>query len=161
MLLIAEHCLFGGTGSDTMNPFMSTEIPDGYEAGSLNIVAISSLETSLIWLQSTDIYNHEQQLTNYLIEQLKTIPKCHLYLPKDETKVFGIVSINVDGYQSEEVGNILDEEFDICLRTGFHCAPKVHNFISSIENNGTVRISLNYFNTQEEIDRLITALKTL
>lgn len=156
-----KHCTFGGTGSDTMNKEMSSKFPDGYEAGSPNIIAINSLNTSIDWLQETNIKNHEIELTNYLIEKLKTIPKCKLYLPEDITNILGIVSINIAGYQAHEVGNILDEEFDICVRTGFHCAPNIHSFISSLENNGTVRISLNYFNTKEEIDTLITALKTL
>ena len=72
-----------------------------------------------------------------------------------------MLSINVIGYKSDEVGSILDEEFDIAVRTGYHCAPLIHDFIGSKEYNGTVRISLNYFNTKEDIDTLIEAIKSL
>ena len=62
---------------------------------------------------------------------------------------------------SEDIGKILDDEFDICVRTGYHCAPLIHDFIDSLMYNGTVRISLSYFNNIEDIDVLINALKTL
>ncbi len=153
--------IFGGTGSDTMNPKMLDKYPDGYEAGSLNIVGISSLKASLEWLEDTEVYKHEKELTKYLIENLKSINKIHLYLPNNLDKIFGIVSFNIDGYKSDEVGNILDDEFDICVRTGFHCSPLIHDFISSIDYGGTVRVSLGYFNTKKEIDDLINVLKTL
>ena len=55
----------------------------------------------------------------------------------------------------------IDEEFDIAVRKGYHCSPFIHDFINSKQYNGTVRISLNYFNTKEEIDKLIEALKSL
>ena len=156
-----KKTIFGGTGSDTMNPKMLDKYPDGYEAGSPNIVGISSLKASLEWLEATDVYKHEKELTAYLIEKLKSINKINLYLPDNLEKIFGIVSFNIDGYKSLEVGNILDDEFDICVRTGFHCAPLIHDFLSSLDYGGTVRISLGYFNTKKDIDDLINALKTL
>ena len=57
-----------------------------------------------------------------------------------------MVSIGINNYSSDDVGSILDDEYNICVRTGYHCAPLVHDFIGSLEYNGTVRISLNYFN---------------
>ena len=73
----------------------------------------------------------------------------------------GILSFNVDGYTAEEVGDILNQEFDICVRTGYHCCPYIHDFINSKKFNGTVRVSMNYFNTEKDIDCLINALNTL
>ncbi|MDD4375564.1 MAG: aminotransferase class V-fold PLP-dependent enzyme [Clostridia bacterium] len=149
--------IFGGTGSDTMNREMHE-----YEAGSPNIVAIQSIHTSIEWLEKTEIYKHEKTLTNYLVAELKKLDKCKIYIPNNfEEKIFGIISINIDGYSADDVGKILDDEFEIYVRTGYHCAPLVHDFISSLEYNGTIRISLGYFNTKEEIDNLISALKSL
>jgi selenocysteine lyase/cysteine desulfurase len=82
-------------------------------------------------------------------------------LPRDKEKCVGILSINIKGYLPEDVGKILDEEFDICVRTGYHCSPYIHDFLNTKSNAGTVRISLNYFNKEEEIDKLVEALKTL
>lgn len=156
-----EIVQFGGTGSDSLNLNMPEESPNKYEAGSKNSVAILGLLESLKWLENTNVEQTEIELTKYLYDQLKTVKKVILYTPVDEKKCVGILSINVQGYSAEEVGSILDEEFDIAVRTGYHCAPLVHNFINSLEFNGTIRISLNYFNNEQEIDKLIEALNTL
>lgn len=156
-----KQSLFGGTGSDTMNPNMPDTIPDGYEAGSPNIVAICGLDASIDWLNNVDIYNHEKELTDYLIEKLKTLKKVKLFLPDKYESIFGMVSIGIKNYSSDDVGSILDDEYSIYVRTGYHCAPLIHDFIGSMEYNGTVRISLNYFNTKNDIDLLINALESL
>lgn len=153
--------IFGGTGSDTMNPNMPNTIPDGYEAGSPNIVSIYGLNESISWLNSVNIFEHEKKLTDYLLNRLSELKKVHMFLPDDKKKIFGVVSIGIDGYSSDDVGSILDDEFDICVRTGYHCSPLVHDFLGTLEYNGTVRISLNYFNTKNDIDLLIEALKSL
>lgn len=150
-----DKIIFGGTGSDTMNPNM-----ESYEAGSPNIVAISGLDESIDWLMCTDVYSEEKEMTQYLINELKNIDKIKLFIPENED-VFGIVSFGIDGYSSDEIGSILDDEFDISVRTGFHCAPLVHDFIGSLEYNGSVRISISYFTSKEDVDALINALMSL
>ena len=152
---------FGGTGSDSLNPNMPNDLPTKYEAGSKNIVSIIGLNESLKWLQQHDVEQREEELTTYLYEKLTKISKIILYVPNKPQKCVGILSINVAGYTPDDVASILDEEFDIAVRKGYHCAPFVHDFIGSQQYNGTVRISLNYFNTKDEIDRLIEALKSL
>ena len=159
---IKLECIeFGGTGSDSLNPNMPIDMPGAYEAGSKNVVAILGLNESLKWLEKTNVEEKEEELTKYLYGELKKLPKVIIYVPKDIKKCVGMLSINVDGYSAEDVGNILDEEFDIAVRTGYHCAGLVHEFINSSEFNGTVRISLNYFNSKEDIDKLVEALETL
>ena len=153
--------IYGGTGSDTMNHEMPDSFPSGYEAGSPNIVAICGLSKSIDWIEKSDIYEHEKELTKYLIDRLKEIKKCHIFIPDDPEKIFGIVSVGIDGYSADEVGQILDEEYSIYVRTGFHCGPDIHDFIDSIVYNGTVRISLGYFNSKEDIDVIIDALSSL
>jgi len=153
--------LYGGTGSDSLNLDMPLEFPNRYESGSSNIVAISGLNTSLDWLKDKNIIEKEIEITDYLLKKLRELPKVKLFIPKDEAKCVGVVSIAVDGYSSDEVGMILNDEYEICVRTGFHCAPLVHDFIDSKSYNGTVRISIGYFNTKNDIDVLIEALRTL
>lgn len=147
----------GGTGSDSLNPEMPKEIPYRYESGSPNIVAIAGLNTSLDWLEKTNVKAREEELYNYLLEKLKKIQNVIIYKPNKNT--FGVLSINIEGYTSEELASILNDEFDICVRAGYHCAPLVHDFLNSKQFVGTVRISLNYFNTAEEIDILADAIK--
>lgn len=156
-----KKLFYGGTGSDSLNLDMPDEIPTGYESGSPNIVAISGLNASIDWLNSVNILERELDLTKYLIEKLVKLRKIKVFLPLNINNIIGVVSIAVDGYSSDEVGKILDDEFNICVRTGYHCAPLIHDFIDSKYWNGTVRISIGYFNSKEDIDYLINALKTL
>lgn len=153
--------VFGGTGSDTLNPNMPEDVYNGFEAGSPNIVSIYGLDKSIDFLNCTDIYNHKKIITKYLIGELNNINNVKLFIPDELEKIFGMVSIAIKGYIVEDVGKILDDEFNICVRTGYHCAPKIHEFLDSLEFKGTIRISIGYFTTKEEIDKLIEALKTL
>lgn len=153
--------IFGGTGSDTLNPNMPDSFPEGYEAGSSNIVAMYGLNASTDWLSKTKVYEHEKDLTMYLISELLKLKKVKVFIPDDYDSIFGVVSIGIDGYKSDDVGTILDDEFDICVRTGYHCSPLIHEFIDSLEYSGTIRVSLSYFTSKADIDYLIKALKTL
>lgn len=152
---------YGGTGSDSLNLDMPEESPTRFESGSANIVAISGLNASLDWLNTKKIYEEEKKKTDYLISQLKKNYKVRIYIPEDIKRIFGVVSFSVNGYSSDEVGKILNDEFEICVRTGYHCAPLVHDFIGSKDSNGTVRVSLSYFTTKKEIDMLIDAINSL
>ena len=67
----------------------------------------------------------------------------------------------VEGYSSDEVGQLLAEEYDIAVRTGYHCAPYIHNFLGDKPYHGTVRIGLGLFNTKEDIDAVVCALESL
>ena len=140
---------------------MPNEYPNRYESGSSNIVAICGLNEGLDWIQTVNILEKEKELTKYLLKKLKELKNVKLFIPQNEDKLVGVISIGIEGYLSDEVGKILNDEFDICVRTGFHCAPLVHDFINSKVYNGTVRISLGYFTSKEDIDTLIEAIKSL
>lgn len=150
----------GGNGSDSLNHDMPISGHERYESGSMNSVAIAGLNESCKWLKNTDLLNHEKKLIAYLIDKLKRNDKVILYLPEDEVTL-GILSINVKGYSSDDVANILSDEFDIMVRSGYHCSPFVHDFINSFEFKGTVRISVGAFNTIEDMDALAKAIETL
>lgn len=151
----------GGTGSDSLNPEMPKTGHARFETGSINSVSIAGLNAGIDWVLSHDIYAYEKELTDYLIDKLEHIDKVHVCMPDKKDRIFGLVSITVDGYSSGDVGSILDEEYEICVRTGYHCSPYIHEFIGSLESQGTVRISLSAFTKKEEIDALSEALKSL
>ena len=151
----------GGTGSDSLNHYMPEKGYGRIEAGSPNIVAIYGLHESIKWLKNNDVSKHENSLTSCLINRLKDIENIVVYAPENIMDLLGIISINVEGYNPADIGSILSNEFDIAVRTGYHCSPFVHEFIGSNKFNGTVRISLGAFNTEDDIDKLIKALNTL
>ena len=150
----------GGTGSDSLNFNMPAELPNRYEAGSMNSLAIYSIFSSIDFLKKSNFVEIKHDLSDYLIKSLEKLDNVIIYCPKDYV-TRGIVSFNVSGYTADEVGTILSEDFDICVRTGYHCCPFVHEFIDSLKYSGTVRVSLSGFNTKEEIDTLINALKEM
>ena len=152
--------LAGGTGSDSLNLKMADAYPDGFELGSPNIIAIASLNTSLKWLDQVGINSIEEKKTSLtqklacgLLEAGATV-----YLPSGNAKHTSVVSFNIPGYEPNEVGTILSEDFDIAVRTGFHCAPYIHKWIGTLDTHGTVRVSVGYFNTEADIDALIAAV---
>lgn len=150
----------GGTGTDSLNLEMPKLAPYRYEAGSPNVVAIAGLNTSIDWLCKTNVKEKEEKLLEYLLKKLDKNNNLLMYKPRD-LNIFGVLSINVLGYKSEEVASILNDEYDICVRAGYHCAPMVHEFLNTSDYNGTVRISLNYYNTFAEIDCLVKALESM
>lgn len=150
----------GGTGSDSLNLSMPDSMPFRYEAGSLNTVAIYALNKSVDYLKTENFAFKKIELAKYLIEHLSSIQGIHIFLPKNYSPR-GIVSFSVDGFSSDEIGNILGEEYNICVRTGYHCAPYIHDFIGSTKYNGTIRVSLGIYNTTTEIALLVEAIKEI
>ena len=72
-----------------------------------------------------------------------------------------VVSFNVPGYHASEVGEVLSQDFDIAVRTGYHCAPLIHSFLNTVEYSGTVRASVGFFNQESDISFMLSALKEL
>ena len=153
--------LAGGTGSDSTNLDMPKESPLKYEAGSKDIVSIAGLNAAVKELDQEKNYYHEKEIGNYLIEGLKAIEGVTLYLPDDLDNHIGVISFNLEGYSADEVGTILDEDFDIAVRTGFHCAPYIHKYLKDENTLGTVRVGLSQFNTKDEVDKLLEAIAEL
>lgn len=150
----------GGNGMNTLDHNMPDLNHERYEAGSPNTPCIYGLLTAIKWLkQQTSLYSNEDKLTKYCISKLKENQKIHLFLPNNED-VFGIISFSVDGYTAQEVAEILYNEFSISIRSGYHCAPHIHDLIKSTLSLGTDRISLSAFTKKEDIDNLIQALET-
>ncbi len=151
----------GGTGSDSLNLDMPDDENMRFEPASSNIVAVAGLQMALEVLDVERNYKLEKELSDYLVDQLKEIKKVKLYLPVNRDKHVGIVSFMVEGYDSNDVGIILDEDYGICVRTGYHCAPYVHELLRDQKSKGTVRIGLGQFNNKSEINELVKALKEL
>ena len=152
-----EPMVQGGTGihgEEYTNPDI---FPEGYEAGTLNMPAIWSINASLDYLVNNEEYirESERELTQYLMERLKALENVELY-DKNVPRV-STVSINVNGVSSDRLVAYLDEN-GICVRGGIHCAILAHEAIGTV-SAGAVRISLSYKNTKKEIDEFIEVLR--
>ena len=150
----------GGTGSESASDTQPDELPDRYEAGTLNAAGLAGLRAGVQFILSQGVQNirkREMELTTYLLSKLKEIDSIRIYGPQDAEKQVGVVSLNIADHQPEEVGYILDEVYKIMVRTGLHCAPCAHRTIGTIER-GTLRISLGHFSTKTEIDYTAQAL---
>ncbi len=148
--------LFGGTGTESENLTQPTDIPEGLEAGTIPTIPIISLGAGIDFLSKNflKIIKIEQNLTKYLINKAKKLKFLKIYSLDTAKNVF---SFNVKDLDSSLVANVLNEQFKICVRAGLHCAPLVHKKLGTTIQ-GAVRVSLDFFNTYDEIDKLIYAL---
>lgn len=152
--------IYGGTGIDSANEEMPKELPYMLEAGSLNVPAIASLNKSLEFIQEIkieNIYEKEKSLKKLLIKCLSEFKNIKLFIPKDIETVTGIISCTFNGYSSDNIGNVLNDN-DIAVRTGLQCSPECHKFLGTFPS-GTVRFSLSYFNSENDINELHRVIK--
>ncbi|RDY23438.1 aminotransferase class V-fold PLP-dependent enzyme [Romboutsia maritimum] len=153
----------GGTGSKSEELFQPELLPDKYESGTHNTPGIVGLSEGVKFILEEGIENirkHEENLCKYMLGKLEEVPNIKIYGPKDSTKRAAVISINIGNMDSGEITFLLDSEYDIATRSGIHCAPLAHKTLGTLEQ-GAVRFSLGYFNTKEEIDKAVNALKEI
>ena len=153
--------LTGGTGTDSLNLDMPEKGTVKYESSSFNIVAIAGLYEALKCLDVDENNQHEKVLTDYLVDNLNNIKDLICYVPVNRNKHIGILSFVIHGYKSDDVGMILDEDYDIAVRTGYHCAPYIHKYLNDKEYLGTIRMGVSRFNSKEDVEQLIKSIKEL
>ncbi len=137
---------------------------DGKEkTGTPNGPGLAGLGAAVEFLLKTGvaaIREKEHQLTALLLEKLGQIPGVVLYGPRDPDRQVAVVSFNIQDVNPEEVGTVLDEIYNIMVRTGLHCAPRAHRTIGTLET-GTVRVSPGYFNTVADIEYFLEAIREI
>lgn len=153
----------GGTGSKSESLYQPDILPDKYESGTHNTPGIAGLCAGIKFINKVGISNirkHESELTQRFLESLKNIEQVKVYGTKDISKQAPVISINIDDIGSSEISYILDQTFEIATRSGLHCAPVAHRTLGTMEQ-GTVRFSFGYFNTNEEIDTAAAAIEQI
>lgn len=159
--------IFGGNGEDSLNLELSERGISRYEVGSPNIAAIGTLKTAIDTIEKdlSGTQERENRLLKYLIEKLEDIDGIHIFQKPETEEEFQnhipVLSIGFEKYVSDDAGTILDGEYDIAVRTGYHCAPFVHDVIGSKRYGGTVRISMGRFTTKEDVDELVAAVRDM
>lgn len=158
-----EPLMYGGTGSRSESSEQPDFLPDRYESGTLNALGLAGLRAGVEFLLEKgvdEIRRHEGELTLYLMEGLIELRGITIYGPRKWAKRIGVVSFNLEGLTSSEVASRLNDQYDICVRSGLHCAPLAHRTIGTLEN-GAVRASLSYMNTAEDVDYLLESLTAI
>ncbi len=153
----------GGTGSKSESLYQPEITPDRYESGTHNTPGIAGLCAGINFINEIGISNirsHELKLTKLFLEGLKSIKKVKIYGTDDLDRRAPVVSINVGNVGSSDISYILDQTFDIATRSGLHCSPLAHSTIGTLEQ-GTVRFSIGYFNTKEQIEKALEAIEQI
>lgn len=154
--------LHGGTGSLSYSLDQPDFLPDKFECGTHNMPGIVGLSESIKFITSTgikNIYEHNHDLINYLLDGLLNINDLIVYGDATGKNITTCVSINMKSLDSSELGYLLEEN-GIKTRCGLHCAPLAHKTIGTYPN-GTVRLSISYFNTKSEIDYTLKTLNKI
>ena len=150
---------YGGTGTESFSEDMPCFYPERLEAGTLNLPAIASLLEGARHIKRN--FNHFARtlelFTERLILGLSPIDRVKLYSVKNPV---GIVSFSINGMESQDVADTLNNEYDVAVRGGFHCAPLTHKALGT-EKEGLVRASLSVYNSASEIDYFVKAIKRI
>lgn len=147
-----EPLLYGGTGIKSEDEDMPDELPERFEAGSPNILGIIGLEISSGELLKVGIKNIEKRKKEN-IQKLYDVLKEYSYdlnILSDRENNVGIISITGNDYSPLELESMLNSE-GVVVRRGLHCAPLAHKHMDTIGEGGTIRISVGYFNSDEDL----------
>ncbi len=165
VLYIAPHVELeeirqGGTGSYSEDPGQPRTRPDRYESGTPNTPGIAGLGAAVKFIEEAGIERireKEDNLTRHLLEGLMAITGVNIYGPTGDQRRTSTISLNINGVGCHEVAFALDKGFEIASRSGLHCAPDAHRTIGTLDI-GTVRLSIGFFNTEEEIEMALEAI---
>ena len=153
----------GGTGGDSAYEYQPDYYPNHLETGTSNVSGIAGLRAAIKFLNREgidNIHNKEKELTKYALQRLETVKDIEVYGPKDCEKILSVISFNIKNKRPEDISTILDQKYNIMLRAGLHCAPTAHSVINT-KDRGSLRIGIGYFNTKDDIDKLVEALNNL
>ena len=155
--------LSGGSGVQTYLRSHPSQMPTALEAGTLNSHGIAGLGAAVRYILETGpgvIREKEQALMRSFYRQVRQIPGITVYGDFSSFDRCPIVSLNVRDYDSGEVSDALFRDYGIATRPGAHCAPLMHQALGTVEQ-GAVRFSFSHYDTEEEIDIAVSALREL
>ncbi len=154
--------LFGGEMIDSVSRFDAkfSEIPHKFEGGTVNAGGAVGLEAAIRYIQNIGfdtIEAREKALTQIAMDKLKAVPHLHILGSDKPEDHHGILTFTIDGVHPHDVAYILDSQ-NVDIRAGHHCAqPLMRHF----DVFSTSRASLSFYNTEDEIDRLVDAVSKL
>ncbi len=153
----------GGSGVQTYLKEHPADMPTALEAGTLNGHGIAGLNAAVAYIQETGmdtIRKREQGLMMRFYGGVREIPGVKVYGDFTTSYRCPIVALNLGDYDSSEVSDELFMGYGIATRPGAHCAPLMHKALGTVEQ-GAVRFSFSHYNTEEEVDAAVAALREL
>lgn len=132
-------------------------LPNKFEAGTQNVEGVVGLGSAIDYIESIgyeEIHRIEKELLTYARQELSKLDYLELYLTPNEENHSGVISFNIKGVHPHDVASILDSE-DVCVRSGNHCTQPLMRFLNI---DSTCRASFYFYNTKEDVDRLVKAL---
>ncbi len=159
-----KYTRYGGTGVRSAQKTHLEEFPYRLECGTLNLLGVAGLNAGVKWILSNgieNIHNKEMELWNKLRNGIQNVENVITYCADGNENRNPVLCFNVKGFEAGDVGTILDVDYNIACRTGLQCAPNVHTVLGTDKIHGTVRLSIGPFNTEEQIDIAINAVKEI
>jgi cysteine desulfurase family protein len=151
----------GGTGSVSETPFHPDFMPDKYESGSHNAPGILALSAALDWIEQQTpekLFKHESDLVRTFIDGCLSIDNLTYYGPQGVKDRIGVFSVSIPGLSPHELAAILESNYGILTRPGFHCAPFAHETIGTAPLGGSTRLSFGPFLTPQDVKYATDAL---
>lgn len=161
--IVLKPLMEGGTGSKSEYKYQPEFLPDMFESGTLNTPGIVGLAEGVKFVESfgKDNYRkYKHEMTSLLYDGISEIKGAKIYSRRETGKNSGIIAMNLDGMDSTDLSYILDRDYDIATRAGLHCAPLAHNTLGTADT-GLVRFSPGCFNTIEDIETTLDALREI
>jgi len=150
----------GGTGSGSESSEQPEVLPDYYESGTLNGPGIAGLGAGVRYILGVgveEIRRQEMELFNCLYNGLRQIDELQIYGVRNVENQMPTISCNIEGLSSSDLAHKLDREFGIMTRSALHCSPLAHKSIGTFPQ-GTVRFSMSFLNTIEQMSRAVEAM---
>lgn len=160
---VIRPLISGGTGSLSHSEDIPDFLPDKFEAGTLNLPGIVGLHAALTYLLDKgimNIYEEEMALTQQFLDGICAISNLDIIGKKTTDQRVAVVSVSVRNRDNADIAFELENHYGILTRVGLHCAPSAHKTLHTFPE-GTIRFSFSHYNTVDEVDMAVAALKEL
>ncbi len=152
--------IYGGTGANSHSDQQPDDLPERLESGTYNLAGLAGLKAGLEFVLATGISNiraKEKALVGQLVAGLRSVNGVTVYGPENSENRGAAVSFTMLGKDPSEIGFILDQQENIAVRVGLHCAPDAHHSMGTYPG-GTVRVSPGYFTSAQDIQHFLDVI---
>lgn len=150
----------GGSGFYSFSKTHPDMMPYVFEAGTANSHGLAGLNAAVKWLLENELNEAAINLAAHFYEGLSKIPDVKVYGSFKDANRVPVISLNIGDADSGQVADMLWCDYEIAVRSGVHCAPLLHQALGTAQQ-GTVRFSFSRFNTMEEVDSALRALREI